>query len=203
MAMQLSFSNLLQFFAAISPLLLAFFLVMISIFNQDLKGLVYLGGVLIASLINLVIMNTAQVKSTHLIPPSCNLIEFPFNLNEYVSPAFNSMFISFTFIYLLMPMIFISNINIPIVIFMSLLLVLDAATKMIAGCTTFWGVGSGILVGGILGFFYYLVFTVTGKNDLLFFNVEPSNNVVCSRPKKQSYKCSVYKNGSLVSSQTQ
>lgn len=203
MAMQLSFSNLLQFFSAISPLLLAFFLVMISIFNQDLKGLVYLGGVLIASLINLVIMNTAQVKSAHLIPPSCNLIEFPFNLNEYVSPAFNSMFIAFTFIYLLMPMIFISNINIPIVIFMSMLLVLDGATKMMAGCTTFWGVGSGILVGGILGFFYYLIFTVTGKNDLLFFNVEPSNNVICSRPKKQSYKCSVYKNGSLVSSQTQ
>ena len=102
-----------------------------------------------------------------------------------------------------MPMIFISNINIPIVIFMSMLLVLDGTTKIMAGCTTFWGVGSGILVGGILGFFYYLIFTVTGKNDLLFFNVEPSNNVICSRPKKQSYKCSVYKNGSLVSSQTQ
>jgi hypothetical protein len=203
MAMQLSFSNLLQFFSSISPLLLAFFLVTLSMFNQDLKGLVYLGGVLIASLINLIIMNTAQVKSDQLIPPSCNLIEFPFNLNEYVSPAFNSMFISFTFIYLLMPMIFISSINLPVIICMSLLLVLDGATKIMAGCTSFWGVGSGILVGGILGFFYYLVFTSTGKNDLLFFNAEPSNNVVCSRPKKQSYKCSVYKNGSLVKSQTE
>ena len=89
MAMQLNFSNMMQFFAAISPILLTFFLVMISIFNSDIKGLVYLGGILTASLINLFILNTLKVKSQTLIPPSCNLIEFPFNLNEFVSPAFS------------------------------------------------------------------------------------------------------------------
>jgi hypothetical protein len=98
MGMQLNFSNMLQFFAAISPILLAFCLVMLSIFNSDIKGMVYLGGVLIASLINLFILNTLKVKSQTLIPPMCNLIDFPFNLNEYVSPAFNSMFIAFTMV---------------------------------------------------------------------------------------------------------
>ena len=68
MAMQLSFSNLLQFFAAISPILLAFCLVMISLFNSDIKGMVYLGGILIACLINLFILNTLKVKSEKLIP---------------------------------------------------------------------------------------------------------------------------------------
>ena len=63
MAMQLSFSNLLQFFAAISPILLAFCLVMISLFNSDIKGMVYLGGILIACLINLFVLNTLKVKS--------------------------------------------------------------------------------------------------------------------------------------------
>jgi hypothetical protein len=43
MGMQLNFSNMLQFFAAISPILLAFCLVMLSIFNSDIKGMVYLG----------------------------------------------------------------------------------------------------------------------------------------------------------------
>ena len=62
MAMQLSFSNILQFFAAISPILLAFCLVMISLFNSDIKGMVYLGGILIACLINLFVLNTLKVK---------------------------------------------------------------------------------------------------------------------------------------------
>ena len=155
--MQLNFSNMLQFFAAISPILLTFFLVMISIFNSDIKGLVYLGGILTASLINLFILNTLKVKSQTLIPPSCNLIEFPFNLNEYVSPAFNSMFIAFTLAYLVMPMKYISGINYPVLIFITGLLVLDGATKIMGGCTTFGGVALGTLVGFVLGLIYFIL----------------------------------------------
>lgn len=201
MGMQLNFSNLLQFFAAISPILLAFCLVMLSIFNSDIKGMVYLGGVLIASLINLFIMNTLKVKSQTLIPPSCNLVEFPFNLNEYVSPAFNSMFIAFTLAYLYLPMQYISGINYPVLIFITGLLVLDAGTKIIGGCTTFSGVALGGLVGFVLGIVWFILFYSTGHEDLLFFNVEPSNNVICSRPRKQTFKCRLYKNGELIGEQ--
>ena len=198
MAMQLNFSNMLQFFAAISPLLLTFFLVMISIFNSDIKGLVYLGGILIASLINLFVLNTLKVKSQTLIPPSCNLIEFPFNLNEYVSPAFNSMFISFTLAYLVMPMKYISGINYPVLMFITGLLVLDGATKIMGGCTTFGGVALGTLIGFVLGLIYFILLYSTDHKDLLFFNAEPSNNIICSRPKKQQFKCVVYKNGEVL-----
>jgi hypothetical protein len=201
MGMQLNFSNLLQFFAAISPILLAFCLVMISIFNSDIKGMVYLGGVLIASLINLFIMNTLKVKSQTLVPPSCNLIDFPFNLNEYVSPAFNSMFIAFTLAYLYLPMQYISGINYPVLMFVTGLLVLDAVTKIMGGCTTFSGVALGGLVGFVLGIVWFILFYSTGHNDLLFFNIEASNNVICSRPSKQSFKCRIFRNGELIGEQ--
>ena len=196
--MQLNFSNIMHFFAAISPILLTFFLVMISIFNSDIKGLVYLGGILIASLINLFILNTLKVKSQTLIPSNCNLIEFPFNLNEYVSPAFNSMFISFTLAYLFMPMKYISGINYPVLISITSLLVLDGSTKIMGGCTTFGGVALGSLVGFVLGLLYFISLYNTDHSDLLFFNAEPSNNVICSRPKKQQFKCVVYKNGEVL-----
>ena len=198
MAMQLSFSNLLQFFAAISPILLAFCLVMISLFNSDIKGMVYLGGILIACLINLFIMNTLDVKSEALIPSYCNLVEFPFNLNEYISPAFNSMFIAFTLAYLYMPMQYISGMNYPVILFITGLLVLDAGTKITGGCTTFGGVALGTLVGFILGLLWFIAFYSTGHEDLLYFNAEPSNNVICSRPSKQSFKCKVFKNGQII-----
>ena len=198
MGMQLNFSNLLQFFAAISPILLAFCLVMISIFNSDIKGLVYLGGVLIASLINLFILNSLKVKSETLIPPSCNLIDFPFNLNEYVSPAFNSMFIAFTLAYLYLPMQYISGINYPVLMFITSLLVLDGGTKIMGGCTSLSGVALGSLVGFVLGILWFIAFYSTDHKDLLFFNAEASNNVICSRPKKQSFKCRVFKNCEII-----
>ena len=198
MAMKLNFSNLLQFFAAISPILLAFCLVMISLFNSDIKGMVYLGGILIACLINLFIMNTLDVKSEALIPSYCNLVEFPFNLNEYISPAFNSMFIAFTLAYLYMPMQYISGMNYPVILFITGLLVLDAGTKITGGCTTFGGVALGTLIGFILGLLWFITFYSTGHEDLLFFNAEPSNNVICSRPSKQSFKCTVFRNGEVL-----
>jgi len=198
MAMQLNFSNLLQFFSAISPILLAFCLVLISLFNSDIKGMVYLGGILIASLINLLILNTLKIKSQTLIPDFCNLVEFPFNLNEYVNPAFNSMFIAFTLAYLYMPMKNISGINYPVLMFVTGLLVLDAGTKILGGCTTFSGVLLGSLVGFLLGVGWFAIFYSSDHKDLLFFNAESSNNVVCSRPQKQTFKCRLFKNGTLV-----
>lgn len=198
MAMQLNFSNMLQFFSTISPILLAFFLVMISLFNTDIKGLVYLGGILIASVINLFIMNTLKVKSDKIPSPACNLMDFPLNLNEYISPAFNTMFISFTLMYLYLPMQYISSINYPVLIFICGLLVMDAVTKISRGCTNFSGIALGFLVGSILGILYFISLWKTGHDDLLFFNAEPSNNVICSRPKKQTFKCFVHRNGEVI-----
>ena len=57
MAIKLTLYNILQLFSLISPLLLVFFLVMSSLFNQNLKGIVYLAGVLLASCINIFLMN--------------------------------------------------------------------------------------------------------------------------------------------------
>ena len=48
MAIPNTFSNIFKIFSAISPLLLGFFLVMSSLFNKNIKGLVYLSGVLLA-----------------------------------------------------------------------------------------------------------------------------------------------------------
>ena len=48
MAIQLSITNVFRFISYITPVLLIFFMIMISVFNQDVKGLIYLGGVLIA-----------------------------------------------------------------------------------------------------------------------------------------------------------
>ena len=46
---------------------------------------------------------------------------------------------------------------------------------------------------------YFFILVVLGK-EFLYFNELGSNNVVCKRPSEQTFKCSVYKNGELISS---
>ena len=198
MAMQLTISNLLYFFATVSPLLLGFFLVMISIFNQDIKGIVYLAGVLVASLINLFVLNLIKSPSSPDKSPTCDLIDFPFNLNQYNSPAFNSMFIAFTIAYLILPMKYNNQMNYAVLGALLGLFALDAFTKIINKCTTMAGSLLGALIGLVLGGAWFTLFHVSGNDSLLYFNEFSSNNVVCSRPEKQTFKCSVYKNGQLI-----
>jgi|TARA_R110001599_G_scaffold336327_2_gene553940 prepilin signal peptidase PulO-like enzyme (type II secretory pathway) len=201
MAIELTLSNMLQLFAALSPLLLSFFLVMSSLFNQSLKGLVYLAGVLMASVINIFLMN--QIKSP-MKPEasksiSCNLVSLPF-LTQFNSPAPSSLFIAFTTAYLVLPMQYNNQMNYVILAALLCLFGLDAVTKIQNNCTTLGGSFLGALVGGILGTIWYTLFHVSGYDSLLYFDELESNNVTCSRPSKQTFKCSVYKNGELISS---
>ena len=128
------------------------------------------------------------------------MIEFPFNLNEYDTPSFNTMWLSFTLFYLLMPMVYISSVNIGIVLFVSALLTIDAVTKFMRGCTQLSGIGLGFIVGGLLGLLWFILMYSSGNKNLLYFNLESSDNVMCSRPSKQTFKCSVYRNGQVISS---
>ena len=56
----------------------------------------------------------------------------------------------------------------------------------------------GIVIGAGMGIGWCMLFYMTGHADLLYFNDLISNNVICSRPQKQTFKCSIYKNGELV-----
>ena len=58
MAMKLDIQNIINLVSALSPLLVSFLLVMISLFNQNMKGVIYLAGVLFTSIINLMVGST-------------------------------------------------------------------------------------------------------------------------------------------------
>ena len=199
MAIQTSISNVFKIFSAISPLLLGFFLVMSSMFNQNIKGLVYLAGVLISSVINMFLMNL--FKSTRYIDESysCDI----FSLNEYLpfnTPAPTSLFIAFTIAYLILPMIFNNQLNYIIITFLLFLFIIDAIIKVQKKCTSPVGTLIGGFVGLVLGGAWYMLLHEAGYDSLLYFDELLSNKVACSRPSSQSFKCSVYKGGELISS---
>tara|TARA_B100000902_G_C27286727_1_gene904843 strand:- start:1398 stop:2009 length:612 start_codon:yes stop_codon:yes gene_type:complete len=200
MAIKFTISNILQLFSTIAPLLLGFFLVMASIFNQNVKGLIYLAGVLIASIINILLMNQLKVPfEIDKAASVCSILEVPY-MSAYNTPSPSAVFIAFTLIYLVIPMSVNKQMNYGILITILCLLGLDIVTKAIKKCTSWVGGILGMVVGMVLGACWYAIFHIAGLDSLLYFDEVSSNNVICSKPSSQTFKCSVYKNGELISS---
>lgn len=198
MAIQLSITNVFRFISYITPVLLIFFMIMISVFNQDVKGLIYLGGVLIAIFITVACKNMIKHPSDNPAY-TCELFDFPGNASDYTVPSLNSVLIAFTFAYLFKPMQDYNQYNFSIIITILILFVIDAVTKLTNNCTPPLGVVAGGLIGYILGLIYYSLLKATGNQKMLYLNELQSNNVVCSKPSEQQFKCAVYKNGQLIS----
>jgi hypothetical protein len=201
MAIALTLSNILQFFSFIAPTLLIFFLFLSSLFNQNLKGLVYIAGILIASTINIIFMNIVGSQVSDDASFSCNLFDIP-HVSQYNSPYPSTLIIAFTIAYLVLPMKYNKQMNYVVLIFLMCLLGVDIVTKVQNKCTTYPGTVLGALVGFLLGTIWYVLFYSLGYSSLLYFDELRSDNVQCSMPTKQTFKCSVYKNGQLISSNT-
>ena len=164
-----------------------------SFFNQDLKGLVWLIG----SLVCCVIVHVIQRRS---IPGTLTTGECsnPFvKDSRFNHPSMSSAFIMFTIMYLFIPMQSSKSWNFLVVALLLWFFVMDAMIKLQSFCTPIYGIVLGSLIGSISGLLYYgLINQVQPK--LLYYTTS-SNKESCSRPAQQTFKCSVYKNGELIS----
>ena len=196
---QLSFSNMIQLVSALAPLLVGSFFIMLSLLNQNAKGIVYLAGAVLATVLNIFVMNQIGSPIAPDASMLCNLVELPY-LTKFNSPSPSALFIAFTFAYVFLPMRYNNQMNYPVIITLLCLLALDSVSKIKGKCTTAGGSVLGSLLGFVFGALWYSLFHGMGYDSLLYFDEMDSNNVVCSKPSKQTFKCSVYKNGELVSS---
>ena len=206
-SIEFSATNLFKFFGLLTPFLIMFFLLMSSVINKDLKVLIYLLGTSIASLINIFFMYLIKSPRSDDASPFCNVFSFPFTTSSYPeirydAPSMTSMFISFTLSYLWLPMAYNPphSINIPLILTLLILLVIDMISQFYQKCTTILGTFLGILVGFIMGAGWYGLINTSGYKSLLYYSDFTGNKTICNRPQKEYFKCSVYKNGKLLQS---
>jgi hypothetical protein len=190
---------MIQLVSALAPLLVGSFFIMLSLLNQNVKGIVYLAGAVLATVLNIFVMNQIGSPVAPDASMLCNLVELPY-LTKFNSPSPSALFIAFTFAYVFLPMRYNNQMNYPVIITLLCLLALDSISKIKGKCTTAGGSVLGSLLGFVFGALWYSLFHGMGYDSLLYFDEMDSNNVVCSKPSKQTFKCSVYKNGELVSS---
>jgi len=195
-----------------------------SIFNNDLKGIVYLMGLIFA--IGVIIIISSGIKQW--LPkffnisnedPICKIVSF--GSSEFSQIPVGSSIIIFTFIYLLSNMIHVGidegtnlvKYNWPTVVFFSILILADwynntnignivnkwinAEYKELPYCYNWKTNGIAYILGGLLGWAWLEIMNSTKTPELLYFG-KYKNNEKCEKVSETQYKCKVFKNGQEV-----
>ena len=202
--MEINFATLFYLFLRLAPFVLVCFFSLLSIFNFDLKGVVYLVGVIITMIVSIVLGN--------LIPT----IEKPDGLCDIINLSSNSIpslpigqsIIGFTSAYLISTLYFndsnyknnaILN-NWPTIAFFSILVICDVywnnfKNECYGKLHSLITYGSSIAVGIIWS---SIIFDT--KTPSLQFFPKYKNNELCKRASEKTFKCRVYRGGQLVGS---
>lgn len=192
-----TFGNIGVLIASLYPAFIVTFLIVASIFNLKINGLIYFFGILITfGLCYSMAMLFNKERTGSDI--SCDLFStlgYP-----YQNPSFQAAVTVFTYVYLLIPMATNSLLNPVVLAVLPILSVINMVYLKVKGCASITGLFMGAVIGALLATFMVGILSLSGNKDLLFYNELVSNNVICKKPSKQKFKCSIYKNGELVSS---
>ncbi len=208
--------DIMKFIAFCSPIIIPLSLFVFSIYlNLANKGLLYLALILGILCVRITYITLSGGNGNANANANANDNDGVFNLNKCKTiPLFSgnnltlsTYIISFTFFYLCFPMFVSDSINIGIITFLIFYLIFDFIIKYFLGCfkeqNTFFKYAFADFVGGsFFGISISCLMFYFGGQNLLLLTETQSDKVSCSRPSNQTFKCNVYKNGTLIQSNT-
>ena len=189
--------NLIVFLSFYSPIILATSLVGLSFVFQNFKGFIYLGFLLGACVVREYIYR--MVGSNPIINDRtiCTSIQY----SQYGNPTFSAFVFAFTIMYLSLPMFVNDSVNFWVFSSILVYFLLDMFIKIYKGCIVKMGdLFLNVLLGVFSSALIVSLMWTGGSGKYLFFNEVSSNKEICSQPKEQTFKCSVFKDGTLVGS---
>ena len=187
--------NIVVWMSFFSPIILSIVMLSLSFVFQNFKGFIFLGYLLGMCLIrNYVYMLNGVVET-----PAGNSICSSIQYSKYGNPSFSAFVFAFTIMYISFPMF--SNGEVNFWIFGGLLayFFLDIFIKVYKKCVIKTGdLFLNVLLGLSSSALIVTLMYAGGSSKFLFFNETSSTKEVCSVAKNQNFKCSVYKNGTLI-----
>jgi hypothetical protein len=203
--MELNLISILYLFFRLAPFIIVSYFGLQSIFNQDLKGVIFLIGLLVTSVITVIVGNILPMQTkndgvmSEFARKICNQLTIGSNGPVSKLPLSQTVF-GYTLAYLSY-FIGINNLtsqNIPTFIIFPLLIVADIIWNTTHGCSTNILLLTSLIIGGVLGTLWGMIIEATNVPGLAYFS-GISNKDVCSRPTKSLYRCrAVNKNSSAV-----
>jgi hypothetical protein len=198
--MELNIVTLLYLFFRLAPFIIVCYFALSSLFNQDMKGLIYLVGLLFACFVTFLIGHTLPVSFTSgendmapgvpkTVAPVCNLITIGKD-GSFSRLPLGLATLSYTFFYLVY-VIAVNHLelnNLPTLIFFPILILADFIWNIMNDCYSATGVLLSLFIGGGMGVAWSVIITRLNQPNLLFLNIGSSQSV-CQRPSKQLFKC--------------
>jgi len=189
-------SNLLVFMVFYSPIVICISIIAFTVIIQSYKGFIYLGFLFAVSIVREFLYYASGGKEAMSASAICSVI----NYSTHGNNTYSAFMIAFTMMYMCLPMFYNDSMNWFVFGTFVSYLALDIMVRGMNKCTLDPSVlFLNVTMGLIAGLAIVSSMSAGGSSRFLFFNELQSNKVVCTRPKKQQFKCAVYKNGELVS----
>ena len=185
-----------------APFILVSYFIVSSIFNADIRGILFLGMLLMNCFITIVVGNFLSDVPGMMVAPAtrnkygtCNTMNLtsggplsrtlPLNINVF----------AFTFGYLGQLLHraddkTLVNRNIPMILLFCILIVSQFIWSMTNGCASFIGLLLSLAIGFGLGWLFSFAIVKSDISDLQFFN-GIKNEEVCSKMSDEIFNCTV------------
>lgn len=189
--MNIDLIKIMYLFFRLSPIIIVSYFALSSIFNQDLKGIVYLGGLLLTCLIVHTIWSTFSGDVNPNQPLGhCGLTFMGINNTPFSNVPLGLTTLAYTLGYIgtFIGIQKLAHINIPTLIILPLLVIVEAMFLFNQSCNSPNSIGLAIVGGGGLGLLWALIINENNIQELKMYT-GISSSQVCSRPTKKDYKC--------------
>jgi hypothetical protein len=179
----------------LAPFILVSFFTLSSVLNQDLKGIIYLAGLLFACFIS-VMLNSFSIFAYEIpedVQPVCNALTLS-DTGRVSNIPLSMVAIAYTFGYLLFVIIKhnLANRNISTLVIFPTMIIAEGIWNTLYKCCSPFALIAALIIGMGWGAAWAAIINTTGSVKLQYFN-GISNPQVCSRPSKQKFKCTMAK----------
>lgn len=192
--MEINLAKAFYLFLRLAPFIVVSYFTLLSIFNQDLKGIIYLAGLIFSCIIALGANKYIQTDLSGPLKMECRITALGSNDEAISKIPLGVLTLAYTLVYL----IYIIGTykmwheNIPILVVFPLLLVSEVAFQIKYQCTNTQYIGFAAVIGALCGYIWGLLIDSTGYVDLQLFN-GISSQQVCDRPTRSQYRCRIVK----------
>jgi len=199
--MEINIVSLLYLFFRLAPFIVVCYFSLSSLFNQDMKGFIYLVGLLLACFLTFLIGNSIPLSYTFGVNPNntekrrviengvCNMITIGKD-GSFSNIPLGISILSYTYFYLvyIIQKMNIASANIPTLLFFPFLILGDLIWNVNNNCYAPFGIVIAMMIGSIFGLIWAYIVDNFNQPRLFFLNVG-GNQSVCQRPSKQLFKC--------------
>lgn len=197
--------NILYSLSFYAPLIICTSILILSVFSAPIsKAFVFFICIFVITFLRIIVFKGIGPTINENLPSICLT-----GVTEIFIPqdiTYSTYILSFTLMYLLMPMIMLSSqskinaINYSVLGFFIFYIVFDLGIKLRLSCISSLGlvicdIISGLFLGALIA---GPIMYGTPLKKYLYINELNSNKEVCSLPSKQQFKCKLFRNGELV-----